>query len=90
MKDLNSDTLYQYNGLFTWGANEGKKVKGTCKYIETVGTDNDRFRFKWIKVAYTDADYFVGDNTSFYSTKEGLKYLTPIKSLSEDFDYPSD
>jgi len=82
-EDLNSNTLYQYDGLFTLGANEGKKVKGTCKYIENTGTDNNRFRFKWVKVDSTNADYTVRDDSSFFTNKDGLKYITPIKSLNE-------
>jgi hypothetical protein len=77
-EDLNLNTLYQYDGLFTLGANEGKKVKGTCKYIESVGTDNNRFRFKWVKVDSTNADYTVRDDSSFFTNKDGLKYITPI------------
>lgn len=82
-EDLNSNILYQYDGLFTLGANEGKKVKGTCKYIENTGTDNNRFRFKWVKVDSTNADYTVRDDSSFFTNKDGLKYITPIKSLNE-------
>jgi hypothetical protein len=82
-EDLNSNTLYQYDGLFTLGANEGKKVKGTCKYIENIGTDNSRFRFKWVKVDSTNADYAITDGSSFFTNKDGLKYITPIKSLNE-------